>query len=291
VHDAELTLRLGAALGIELDRPVLDTLFRGLAPVLTEWSINAADDPRGHLRFGSWVAPGDAALAEAVRALGGPACVELAQQVPHDDLEGVGLAFRAGARPCFRWWQLCRPGAGEGLLAAARSAWGETVPAAELDELSEICGGARRASALGIEAVDGDVVRRTVYFSVLSPWVAVRLLERIGAVSTAPAQRFFRDLLGMDGGAQRGWPKVWIGRSVGHGGGWKFYWFARGDLARPTDSELLDVVGAGPGARAAHAAFAAETPATPLIQLVGLTFPGGAPADAPPTWTLYLARR
>jgi hypothetical protein len=293
VHDAELTLRLGAALGIEIDRPALETLFRGLGPILTEWSINATDDPRGYLRFGSWVEPGNAALAEAVRALGGPGCVELASQVPHDDLEGIGLAFRAGARPCFRWWQLARPGAGEGLFTAARAAWGAShVPAAEMEELAERCGGPRRATALGIEAVDGDVVRRTVYFSVLSAWTAVGILERIGALVTTPARQFFRGLLGMDGGAAHGWPKVWIGRSFGQGGGWKFYWFGRGDLARPDDAALLDLVGAGPGARAAYAALAADTAAgAPLVQLVGVTFGDGMPPDAPPSWTLYLARR
>jgi hypothetical protein len=293
VHDAELTLRLGAALGIELDRPALETMFRGLEPILTEWSINATDDPRGHLRLGSWVAPGNAALGEAMRELGGPGCVELARQVPHDDLEGIGLAFRAAARPCFRWWQLARPGAGEGLFAAARAAWDDSgVPAAEMDELAERCGGPRRATALGIEAVDGDVVRRTVYFSVLSAWTAVRLLERIGVFATTPAQQFFRGLLGMDGRAAHGWPKLWIGRSFGQGGGWKFYWFGRGDLAPPSDAALLDLIDAGPGARAAYAALAADTTAgAPLVQLVGLTFRDGAPPDAPPGWTLYLARR
>jgi hypothetical protein len=39
----------------------------------------------------------------AVRELGAPECVALTSHVPHDDLEGIGLAFRAGARPCFRW--------------------------------------------------------------------------------------------------------------------------------------------------------------------------------------------
>ena len=293
MHDAELTLRLAAALGIDIDRPALETLFRGLEPTLTEWSINAADDPRGSLRFGSWVAPGDAALGEAVRTLGGPACVALTSQVPHDDLEGVGLGFRAGARPCFRWWQLARPGAGEGLFAAARAAWGGSdVPAADLDELSEQCGGPRRATALGIEAVDGHMIRRTVYFNVLSAWAAVKILERIGALSTLPAQQFFRGLLGMNGDAAQGWPKVWIGRSFGRGGGWKFYWFARGALERPDDAALLDLVGAGPGAREAYAALAADSAAgAPLVQLVGLTFRDDAPPETPPTWTLYLARR
>lgn len=293
MDDAALTLGLGAALGLEVDQAALDTLFRGLEPILTEWSINAADDPRGHLRFGSWVEPGNPALAGAVRALGGPACARLASQVPHDDLEGVGLGFRAGARPRFRWWQLARPGAGEGLFAAARAAWSASdAEAADLDDLAERCGGPRRATALGIEASDGALVRRTVYFSVLSAWTAVRVLERVGAVATAPARRFFRDLLGIDGGAARGWPKVWIGRSFGPGGGWKFYWFARGAVARPSDAALLDLVGAGPDAHAAYAAFAADMPAgAPLAQLVGLTFRDHAPPDAPPTWTLYLARR
>ena len=293
MHDAELTLRLGAALGLGLDPATLDTLFRGLDPILTEWSINAAGDPRGHLRFGSWVEPGNAALAETVRTFGGTACARLASQVPHDDLEGVGLAFRAGARPYFRWWQLSRPGAGEGLFTAARAAWSASgVAVADMDDLAERCGGSRRATALGIEAVDGVPVRRTVYFSVLSAWTAVRVLERIGAVTTPPARTFFRDLLGIDDAAARGWPKVWIGRSFGQSSGWKFYWFARGSIARPSDAALLDLIGAGPGARAAYEAFAADMPAgTPLVQLVGLTFRDSMPPDAPPIWTLYLARR
>jgi hypothetical protein len=136
------------------------------------------------------------------------------------------------------------------------------------------------------------MVRRTVYFSVLSAWTAVKILEWIGALSTTPAQQFFRGLLGMDGGAAQGWPTVWIGRSFGQGGGWKFYWFARGALARPDDAALLDLVGAGPGARAAYAALAADTTAgASLVQLIGMTFRDDAPPDTPPTWTLYLARR
>ncbi|GAB4539834.1 MAG: hypothetical protein Tsb0020_53380 [Haliangiales bacterium] len=292
--EAALTQAMGAALGLELDRATLDDFFGGLDPILTEWSLNPADDPRGQLRFGSWVHPGSAALSALVKRLGGPACAELASRAPHDDddLEGVGLGFRAGARPSFRWWQLSRPGHGERLFDVAQSLASADADRAALDDLATCCGGPRRMCALGVESDGGALVRHTVYFSVLSAWTAVRVVERIGALPTDPARRFFRELLGVgDDDDKRRWPKVWIGRSVGRGGGWKFYWFARGAAVRPSDDALLDLVEAGPGARAAFAAFRSEAAASPAVQLVGLTFRDGASAAAAPSWTLYLASR
>ncbi len=296
--EAALTQAMGAALGLELDQATLDDFFGGLDPILTEWSLNPADDPRGQLRFGSWVHSGSAALSALVKRLGGPACAELASQAPHDDLEGVGLGFRAGAEPSFRWWQLSRPGHGERLFDVAQSLAGADVDRAALDDLAACCGGPRRTTALGVEADDGALVRHTVYFSVLSAWTAVRVVERIGALPTDPARRFFRELLGIGGGDDeddddnaRRWPKVWIGRSLGRGGGWKFYWFARGAAVRPSDDALLDLVEAGPDARAAFAAFRSQAEASPAVQLVGLTFRDGASSTTAPSWTLYLASR
>src|SRR5690606_35904321 len=99
-----------------------------------------------------------------------------------------------------------------------------------------------------------------------------------------PVNLFWKGLLGLEPGG-RSWPKVWVGRSIGEGGGWKFYYFARGDELRRTDEVLLDAIGAGPELAASWQLMRSIT-SGPWIQLIGLTIPEGGPRS----FTAYLAR-
>jgi hypothetical protein len=128
--------------------------------------------------------------------------------------------------------------------------------------------------------------------------MAVHLLEQLAHPPSLQANLFFKALLGLEAGSERSWPKVWVGRSVGHGaetehdrgGGWKFYYFARRDPQRRTDDVLLDLVEASPKLLDACRLLRDRNIGDgALIQLLGLTF-SERPLD-PPRWTVYLGEK
>jgi len=260
--DRALTLELASTLGVAVDDAALAPLF-AIQPELVEWSINAAADPRGTLRVAAW-------SRDRARVVLPPAHAALREQLLcGDDFEGLGLALHADRPPALRWWLLASDGAE--LAARARATW----PAhAELDALLAAAGGDRACTAVGAELPG----RATVYVRLPDPEAAVRVLELARVPVSASANLFWKGICGLEPGG-RPWPKVWAGRSVGSDGGWKFYYFARGDELRRTDAVLLEAVGASPELRRACAAVG-----NPAIQLIGLTV-----RDAP-SFTVYLAR-
>jgi hypothetical protein len=144
-------------------------------------------------------------------------------------------------------------------------------------------GGPHTCTAVGIES--GPTPRRTLYALLASPSHALRVLEHAGITVSKEANLFWKGIVGLEPGG-RPWPKLWVGRSLGGDGGWKFYYFARGDEYRRTDEVLLDAIGAGPQLMKAWHTLRADT-ASSVVQLIGLT----CRADAPPSFTAYLARR
>jgi hypothetical protein len=229
--------------------------------VLTEWSINDLDDPRGALRV--------AVFTEHRRAAGETLAklVPGAQRYPVDDLEGVGLAFRPGQPASVRWYGLAKDNA----ALAAR------LPAdPRLDALWAATGGPGTCAAVGLEL--GASPRTTVYAAVRSPEAFVRVLELAQIPVSQRANLFAKGILGLEPGG-RSFPRVWVARSLDTDA-WKLYYFARGDDDRRTDEVLLDAVQAGPHLYAAWRILGA-----PTVQLVALAFARGAE----PRWTTYLA--
>lgn len=289
------TVRLGEALGLAVDAglvsAVLDPGAGGVAAQLVEWSVNAGDDPRAALRFGAWVGAGDAALRGVVERFGGPgvaglrAAVAKEAQGKQGGLEGVGWGFgrdaSGGASARFRWWQL----AGDDGTAMHAGVVG--LVGGDGAEVAAICGGARRCRAVGAEVgADGELVRATVYYSVLRSEVALALLGAIGAVDDARGRVLLAGLCGLDGRFGLPWPKVWVGRSVGvSGSGYKLYVFLRGAERRPSDEALIEMVGGG-DAGLAWGAFGGEGLRIPIV---GLTWSDDR--GERPRWTVYLADR
>jgi hypothetical protein len=274
MDDRELTLRLAAAAGVAVDAAQLAPLFDA-APELTEWSINPASDRRGTLRVSVWTRDRDAGAAALERIA--PELRATREQLLGDDYEGIGLALRSpDARPSPRWWALATDG--ERMAARARAAW--PAHGGELDRLLAATGGPRTCAGAGVEGGD----RRTIYAELRSPAAALRVLELARVTVSRAANLFWKGILGLEP-CGRPWPKVWVGRSIGVAGGWKFYYFARGDELRRTDEVLLEAIAAGPELLASWRLLASVTPG-PWIQLIGLTIPeGGSPA-----FTAYLAR-
>jgi hypothetical protein len=196
-----------------------------------------------------------------------------------DDFEGVGLALRSEGPSSFRWWTLADDG--EALAANACRAWPEQAEV--IEAVLGATGGARTCAAVGVElGAAGE--RRTVYAELRTPESALRVLELAKVVVSQPANLFWKGIVGLEPGGRR-WPRVWVGRSVGPTGGWKFYYFARGDELRRSDAVLLDAAAASPEARDVWTRLCAAT-GKPCVQLIGLTIPdGGAPS-----FTTYLAR-
>ncbi|HWU89242.1 MAG TPA: hypothetical protein VN253_18375, partial [Kofleriaceae bacterium] len=159
-----------------------------------------------------------------------------------------------------------------------REAWPQH--AGELERLLAATGGPRTCAGAGIEGAQ----RQTVYAEVRTPEAAVRVAELARVRVTRATNLFFKGILGLEPGG-RPWPKVWVGRSLGPGGGWKFYYFARGDELRRTDQVLLGAISAGPEQQEPWRLLRSIAPG-PWIQLVGLT----VPEDGPPSFTAYLAR-
>jgi hypothetical protein len=273
MDDRELTQRLAAASGVAASAAQLAPLF-DLAPDLTEWSINPASDRRGTLRVSVWTRDRGAGAA-ALERLAPELCATRARLIG-DDYEGLGLALRTGEPATVRWWALATDGAR--MAARARAAWPEH--AGEIDHLLAATGGPRTCAGAGVE----DARRKTIYAELRRPEAALRVLELAQVRVSRAANLFWKGLLGLEPGG-RPWPKVWVGRSIGDGGGWKFYYFARGDELRRTDEVLLAAIAAGPELEASWRLLGAVTPG-PWVQLIGLTIPEGGE----PSFTAYLAR-
>jgi hypothetical protein len=272
-EDRDLTLRLAAAAGVAVDEARLAPLF-DLAPDLTEWSINPAADRRGTLRVSTWTRDRAAGAAQLARLA--PELAAVRARLVGDDHEGLGLALRAGGPPSARWWALATDG--EAMAARAGAAWPEH--AGELDRLLAAAGGPWTCVGAGVEGER----RQTIYAELRRPDAALRVLELARVEVSRAANLFWKGLLGLEPGG-RPWPKVWVGRSLGDGGGWKFYYFARGDELRRTDRVLLAAIAAGPELEAAWQLLRSVAPG-PWVQLVGLTIPDGGE----PSFTAYLAR-
>lgn len=287
MDDRALTGRLAEAAGVAVDAAQLAALFE-MSPELTEWSLNPAADRRGALRVSAWTrdrAAGAAAMARVAPVIAPTRAALLGAD--GGDYEGWGLALRAGGPASARWWVL--PSDGAPLAARAREAW--PAQAGEIDRLLAATGGPRTCAGAGVEAGVEGAARRTIYAELRTPQLAVRVLELARVAVSRAANLFWKGICGLEPGG-RPWPKVWVGRSLGRGGGWKFYYFARGDEHRRSDAVLLDAIGAGPELLAARGVLGAEGPG-PWVQLVGLTIldgdePGAAPGAA--TFTAYLAR-
>jgi hypothetical protein len=274
VHDQELTLRLADASGASCTNEELAPMF-SFPSELTEWSFNPLGDARGTLRVSVWTRDTD-----AIRRGLGPEVSALRDTLaPHAEYEGLGFAYRADAPPTMRWWALANHD--ETMAAAAANAWPQDRE--EQTALLASTGGPHTCTAVGIE--DGPAPRRTIYASLRSPAAALRVLELASVTVSKEANLFWKGIVGLVPGG-RPWPKLWVGRSFGLGGGWKFYYFARGDEYRRSDEVLLDAIGAGPQLMKSWRLLRDDSPG-PVVQLIGLTCRG----DAAPTFTAYLARR
>lgn len=271
--DWALTRALAAELGVDAGEQL--AVLAALPSELTEWSINS-EASRGTLRVSVW-SKDRHAIADAL-ARCAPGCLAERAAIAADDHEGLGLAMRAGEPPSVRWWGLTRDGGA--LAARVGAAWPQHRD--ELERLVGVLGGASPLCGVGLEANR----RATLYAELRTPAAAIAVLEEARVLASGPARWFFRALLGLGDEAARPWPKVWVGRSVGIGGGWKFYYFARGDELRRTDDELLAAIAADAALCAAHARLRAYR-TTPWIQLIGLTVVD----ERPPSFTVYLATR
>lgn len=276
MSDREITLELAAATRVTLSPTALDPLF-ALAPELIEWSINSASDHRGTLRVSAWTR--DRVRAERELARIAPALATTRAQLVGDDYEGVGLALKTDSSTTLRWWALT--GDGPALVERIRAAWPAHTVA--LDELLAATGPSS-CVAVGVEAGADGIDRRTIYARLADPAATVRVLELAKVPASRAANLFFKGICGLEPGG-RSWPKVWVGHSLGIGGGWKFYYFARGDELRRTDDVLLEAIAAGPELRDAHRALRAHT-AGPCVQLLGLT-----QREDTATFTAYLAKQ
>lgn len=287
----EVTHRLAQVMGLggASWQAGVDALFAALEPEMTEWSLNAADDPRGELRVACWSR--DAVrVRDAMVRVEQPFAQALCSAVAGaSEYQGIGVAASQSLQT-FRWWALSRRYGGENLARVASQAGAEL--AAELDVLARSVGGMSQVRAVSAEGLGEMSLRHTIYASLPRPEVAVRLLEHIGCPVTLRGNLFFKALLGLEPGRSRPWPVVWAGRSVGASSGWKFYYFARRDPYRVSDEAILDLVDAGSQLQAAwHVLSDAATPAERqrgLVQFVGLTMLDALP-DAEPRWTVYMA--
>lgn len=278
MDDRALTSELAAAAGVPARADELDALF-AFAPAITEWSMNPTADRRGALRVSLWTKEHLAAATVVDRFA--PAHQPAREALIGDEMEGVGLALHGDGAASFRWWTFADDG--EKLAERARRAWPETT--ATIDAVLEAAGGPHTCAAVGLEVTAaGD--RHTIYAELRTPASAIRMLELAAVPVSQPANLFWKGIVGLEPGG-RPWPRMWVGRSVGPAGGWKFYYFARGDELRRTDEVLLDAVSAGPALRDAWARLCTVAPG-PCIQFIGLTFPDD---NSAPTFTTYLARR
>jgi hypothetical protein len=277
MDDRALTSLLAAAAHVQASPDELDAVF-AVRPALTEWSLNPAADRRGALRVSLWTKDRPAAVGVVERFA--PALLPIRDALVGEELEGVGLALRGAGPSSFRWWTFADDGAA--LAARARRAWPADV--ATTDAVLGAAGGAHTCAAVGVE-VTATGERHTIYAELRTPASAIQVLELAAVPVSQPANLFWKGIVGLEPGG-RPWPRVWVGRSVGPAGGWKFYYFARGDELRRTDEVLLDAVSAGPDTREVWAHLRGAV-GGPCVQFVGITFPDDRGA---PSFTTYLAR-
>lgn len=284
------TSALAEALGLRVHAEALDTLAAEAPPELVEWSVNPRGDNRGRLRATLWSE--DLAAANRLRARLLPTSVRDALEgLPEDGMVGYGFAWSPQGRAA-RWYQLPSMGRGGALAQAAAARFPELAEPARL--LAERCGGWAQCQGLGLEADEAGLRRATIYYRLKGPEVLLELLTQQGIPASPRARLLIEGVMGVSRATPRPWPKAWIARSVGDGGGWKLYYFARRDPLRAPDEALLDAVEASAALRAARDRLAALCPpvapklgAAGLVQLLGLRLGD----ERPPTWTVYLAPR
>ena len=277
-----MTAALAELAGTPLPKTIANEL-EALAPSAVEWSVNA-DQRRGRLRVAAWssdVARVDAALAR----LGEPrarewhhrcaaaATVESRRQAA----TGIGWQLAADEPARARWWQLAPLSDGAALYATALASAPELRGPGEA--LVALTGSSSRCVAVGAELANGEVARATLYFELLAPALAVELLGHLRIPPSPRARSFFAEL--------ESWTQIWVARSVGRHGGWKFYRFLRNESARPDDAALLDQLDAG-AVRPFVTCAREMCGASDIVQIAGITF-FEADRGGTPQLTLYLA--
>ncbi len=284
------TLRIAHSLGIEPGAALHDGPW-STGGGLTEWSLNARDDVRGALRFGTWFDADDPGVREFVSRRMGQEIAALRDGLPSPESEGVGLAFRPGRAATTRWWQLVRDGEGDAFWQKALSL------RREFDQLMPLVDriGPERAVAVGAESEAGVLTRLTLYLACPTPRIALETFAWFGIEANEDIRRFVYDLVGWNGVVEgtRPWPKIWIGKSFipfqkdsgrSAGLGLKLYYFVRGMDQPPSEDELMRYAGAS---ETLIPTWRAEARLGHACRIVGLTLPvsGGA------RWTIYLASR
>lgn len=282
-YELQTTHRLAELFELPCDAAFLNGFFQLFEPQATEWSINAEDDPRAPLRIVIY-SEDRRRVRLALRELGQDLCAQLHGALPDEGENLVGLALLRDAPPRFRFYHAAPTADGSRLAVTA----GSVLPALRepIDELHQECGSLSLCTGVGLDVEAGHSLRATAYFYVPGPEVARSLLRRTGASELPAVRRFFATITRGTGTTPR-WPKLGVGRSVGRYSGWKFYYFARGDLDRPDDQTLLELVGAGPRLRRARELVAAGAPQ--CVQVIGLSL-----SDAPEPssrWTVYMGER
>ena len=284
---SDLAVDLSRVLGVDAPSDLIAEVDDILQPVLTEWSLNGDANVRGRLRYGSWT-ENPTACERALEHLGAGGIQALRSAIRGTGSEAIGMGLSPRSAQRLRWWRLVEDDEG-GAMAQDILAYEPSLQS-DYDLMVAATGHADWCCAVGCASVDGAVSRSTLYFELPTPASVLPILEHIGCPASLRANQFFRGLLGLDKGRRLPWPKVWVGRSVGAGGGWKFYYFARKEPTRVSDDVLIGLC--GETNRTPYNCFrrvaCGEDTATPVIQIVGLSFLDGHSHDMP-HWTMYLA--
>ena len=284
---SDLATDLGRVLDIEVPGDLITEVDDIMQPVLTEWSINGDASVRGRLRYGSWTND-PTACERALDHLGAGGIQAMRSAICGRGSEAIGFGLAPRTKQRLRWWRLVE--GEEGRAMAEDVVAYEPLLDSDYELMARATGHPDWCSAVGCASIDGQVSRTTLYFELPTPESVVPILEHIGCPPSLRANQFFRGLLGLDKGRRRPWPKVWVGRSVGAGGGWKFYYFARKEPTRVSDELLIRL--SGETNRTPYNCYrrvaCGDDTRTPVIQIVGLSILDGRVAQAP-HWTLYLA--